>query len=346
MSAVLISCWAGMGNVGDDWLLRVALDRVEASKVGVLLESSATLPTYANGCPVLRWPPLRPVTPETVWAWRRFRRELTEWSAIVSFGGGWLAGDQGVETLGRWLLRFRLASRPVFGVELSVGPFPSRRSRHLGHNLLKTFDILTVRSNADAEEVERLLHRAPLVVGDGVLFDKEYSHEQPRVPRRGVVVAAARPYDHWLYRDAWSAYAERIALVASKLVEPTESVSFVSFQKPDDAAFWKPYGKVITPIDVSTALDLVRNARVVIASRFHATLAAVIASVPVVPIGYHQKFTSLEEFGIRALSIKEFMSDDRVLLTRQNAVHSNRVLEHARDRWSELMKKVSERLVG
>ena len=328
----MLSAWAGMGNLGDDWILSVAIDRLAPGReIGLLLEPNASPPSDAVGHSILRWPILSP-RQSTIYGAAAFTETLREWDGVLFCGGGWLADDMGLRAPSRWTWRMQLLTGvPAYAYGIGVGPFSSSLGAVLGRRILDRLKILGVRSQEDAECVRRLTSQSVRVVGDATFAAELEGH----VPNsRGVVVAMPRPHAHWLPRARWSDYVSAVTRAARQLAEG-EQVVFIAFDR-DDAGFWADVAKVVEPAGYRSGIAAVASARVALAGRFHAATAAALTGVPAVTVAYHHKFDSLRSLGVAPISIASFVSYDTTpvpVLPDQ----VSRVRRWSEDAWSRLV---------
>lgn len=294
MTRIAVCAWAGMGNVGDDWLLETCLRQLPSGlDIELLLEPGAVSDWPLE---VTRWPRVRRV--RDVRRLLAFARELNErLDAIVFAGGGWLAGDQGVRSPARWLLRLIGVKVPVLGLGLGCGPFEGLATRALGRAVLRKFDRLSVRTEQDRAWVESLSGRSPEVIGD--LSFLALDAPRASTPRReGVVVCMPRPREHW-----WQGGIEEYRAATTHLARTLargEQVTHVSFQQGDghsDSAFWRDEGIIDLPT-AAHAADIMSESRIVIAGRLHAAICAAGTGAAVIAMGYHHKFDVLRDLGI------------------------------------------------
>lgn len=336
MARILVSCWSGMGNIGDDWLLRTALSVLEDHEVGLLLEPNAVVAESAAHHHVLRWPQLslRQITSAKV---RDFRRQVKNWDLLLCFGGGWLAADQSIKTLVRWHIRFNIIGVRCVGYGLGIGPFnQSALAVPLARRLVMHFDDLTVRSPADAVQVASLVGVSPTVVGDPVLLDA-VEPELHIESRSGVLLAIPRPYRHWVAEDRWTEYAQRMLAVAGELSNFGDQVRFLSFDHPGDTDFWSYFGEVEIPKNVDEALAHIRGARAIVAGRFHAALAAALTGTALLPVSYHHKFDVLRLLGYDPVSVSTILDDITWRPTAASPPGDAAILNGARQEWSNAL---------
>lgn len=301
---VALAAWAGMGNIGDDWLLETALASVGSQVSAVLLEPQADVPACVPpGATVLRWPRLNGA--QALRSVRDFRRHVAEsCDAVLFCGGGWLAGDQGARTPARWAARTRLLPVPCAGYGLGLGPFNGRGQAILARQSLDAMVAFSVRADADAAWAESLGRPRPVVVGDPTFVHDQREHGDGAV--RGIAVAMPAPSQHWLAASREDEYADAVIRTAQALAGD-EPCTFYSFDSSRDVAFWSSRVTIHSPDSVDGFMADARRHRAVIAGRFHAAVAAVLAGRPVVAFGYHHKFEALHRFGVRAAPIASLL---------------------------------------
>lgn len=295
---LLVSAWAGMGNVGDDWLAATIVDALPSCDVALLLEPGARAERLPPDCDILHWPVLsRHASARDI---ARFRRSMRTFDAVMLAGGGWFAGDQGPYSLARWAGRLRLVRRPVIALGLGVGPFPGVLTRITAKfGLRRIASPLLVRTEIDRREASALGRRDADSLGDPTFAA---SIGLGDVPRHGVVVAVARPASHWASNEGEVKYLARVAALARRCASG-ERVTFLSFQtSPATARDEDPwYGiadEVVVPGSVAQALQVMNGARAAVTGRYHASVMAARLSVPQIAIAYHHKFDDLRQLGV------------------------------------------------
>lgn len=311
---ILAVAWAGMGNVGDDWLVQSLTRALPEHSIGLLLEPGATAP-WSGDIPIVRWPDLRSPQLEEL---REFRRQTAAWQAIWLAGGGWLAADQGTYSMMRWALRLRLLRRSVLAVGLGLGPFPSLQSRNLARIAGKTISRgATVRCEADLRWARRAGLSGFSVASDLALLNEP---TRTRAERSGVVVSMPRPRSHWLDAGAQDKYGARVVQAAQTLAAG-DSITFLSFesgQGGSDESFWARYfPDIVVPVSPTHAQQVIASARAAITGRLHAALMAVIEGVPQMAIAYHHKFGVLSDIGLSPLGLGSFLASDGALQLAQ-----------------------------
>jgi polysaccharide pyruvyl transferase WcaK-like protein len=300
-----LSAWAGMGNIGDDWLLSTAMDLGGADVSAVVLEPDAEVPHWIDPTiPVHRWPRLGAGF-RAVDEVAEFRRGLRRHSdGLLYCGGGWLAGDQGNRTPARWALRTRLVPVPAAGFGLGVGPFAGRIQQVLARAAVRSMSGISVRSQSDADWVEVLTGRRPSVIGDptfSLAVDEGIAETGS-----GVAVVMPAPFPHWLSEGEADRYAEGVMGLAEEVARG-QSVAYFAFDRHSDVPFWSRYVSVTAPPSVADFMAAIASRRAVIAGRFHAAVAAILAGKPVIALAYHHKFDALRLYGTEAVPVSTIL---------------------------------------
>ncbi|MGN6687275.1 MAG: polysaccharide pyruvyl transferase family protein [Actinomycetales bacterium] len=300
MTTIAIYAWSGQGNIGDQWLLESALAALPVQQVVHVTErTSEALKKGTDSGRAIQWPAPRVLDSA------RFHRAMREVDALLLAGGGWLAGDQGYRSPSRWAYRLSQVPVPIHALGLGLGPFPSAAAVSLGSISTRRLKTLSVRTAADASWA-RQLGRSDARVTNDLTFLKDVTREDAARPRRGVVISMPAPRSHW-----WQAtpreYREAVHSLAAHLA-CGEPVSFVHFQHGHlgDSEFWEGVDRS-GPTTIEDALTEIRGARVVLAGRLHAALAAARVGTPSVVFGYHHKFDLLGTLGLRPRHIKQLL---------------------------------------
>lgn len=295
---VLVSAWAGMGNLGDDWLLQCALGELAGTAVVLLVEPAASLPPPLSVHARLAWP--RPGRRGL----GRFRREAARAERVLFAGGGWLAGDQGHRAPARWVYRLQALPRGPQRVAagIGVGPFPGGTAL-AGRAALARLGTVTGRTAADLEQARRL-GRAIGYGGDLTLLADLPVAAGATSERSGVVIAMPAARAHW-WPGTETEYRTAVRRVADAHRRAGETVRFVHFQHgpAGDSAFWEGQDRR-GPLTVADAMAELAVARVVVAGRLHAAIMAARLGADVVAFGYHHKFAALGALGLAAAPLR------------------------------------------
>lgn len=325
MATLAIAAWAGMGNLGDDWLFETAR-RVLAEHEIVLLREPVAVGVGGAETDSITWP--RVSTSGGLAALRRFRRELSSVDGVVFAGGGWLAGDQGPRSPMRWLARLLAANVPVAASGIGVGPFPTSRSLWLGGQALRRFEThLSCRTQADCQWVYRASGRSPVLSTDPALAFPPTNHVSET--RTGVIVSMPAPRKHW-WTGSVDEYRRAVRELAAE-VSNGETITFVHFQHGlgGDAAFWEGR-KTIGPSSIEEAATAFSEARIVVAGRLHAALLTCITHTAVIPFSYHHKFSVLESLGLAPYPVDSLLTKDSQIFEPQYATRESVLLAQAK----------------
>lgn len=308
MTKILLYSWAGMGNIGDDWLLSRSLIEFGAENCDVLAEPHAQLSFLSDSMRVVRWPPFGD-GPKVI---SKFRDMLADYDVVILCGGGWLAGDQGLRTPSRWAYRLAILPRhvEVWGMGLGVGPFPGGVSSALGRKILGRFTQLSVRTRVDADWVKRISGRSPQIFGD-LCISTPSPGRGSQLPGSGSTLVLPRPSAHW-----WKHEPREFENYALRLADELAPTRWLLFDSGDVRAGVHQ----IAPSSVDGALRVIGESSRVVTGRLHAAIAAVVAGVPLCAFGYHHKFDLLSDLGVPVRQIDDHTSpvsfvtvDDSVL---------------------------------
>lgn len=337
MATLAIAAWAGMGNLGDDWLATTATAVLAEHEVVPVREPSSPGVEDRPAASVA-WP--RVTARGGLAELRHFREELQDFDAVVLAGGGWLAGDQGLRSPARWLARLLATNVPIVACGIGVGPFPTRRSLWLGRQVLRRVkNHLSVRSPRDFQWVRQASGRTPILATDLALASAYGATS--RSERSGVIVSMPAPRGHWWGGSAGE-YRQAVEELANQ-VSKGETVRFVHFQHGPggDAEFWEGQASA-GPRSVEDAIEAYSRARVVVAGRLHAALLASIAGTAMIPFGYHHKFSVLNSLGVTAYPIAQLVNGAPRIRNVQYANPESVI--RARDRAHEDLRHALEAL--
>jgi polysaccharide pyruvyl transferase CsaB len=290
---VTVAAWLGAGNLGDELLflaLRRELARVGLRPIALSLDPAET--RELHGVSAL---------PHTA-----FVGAVRRTQGLV-FGGGGLVQDQTsllspIYQLSRPLAA-RLSSRPSVAVGLGAGPLDSVLGRSAARaGLAASLDV--VARDRPSVEVLRQAGVDARLGADLVflldppepdLLDEIVVSLRPRFPRGGLVPGRLRRHQPDQHEFAAVVAGQLDALVSATGLE----VVFVSMEPlRDDPLHRQIADRMHHPVRwrrpaPSGVLGAIGSARVVIASRFHAGVAAVLGRRPVVLLGYAPKVQAL-----------------------------------------------------
>lgn len=293
---VLVSAWVGSTNVGDELVFQALLAKLRARGADVTVTSLDPAATEARfGVEAV---PFR--------ALRTGARAARDADLLIFGGGGLLQDATSILSVPAQVWRVigaRPLGTPVVGVGLGAGPLRFMPSRALVRLALGHHAGCTVRDEDSAATLRRCgvpdvrvaadlvisLPEPPPGSADGIVVCLRPWHGNAILPsRRGP------DFDHEFVARAAAALDE----LASRLDAP---VRLVAFERGRDDALndrlataMRTNATCLVPA-LGEMLDVIAGARVVIAMRYHAAIAALLANRPVVMLSYLPKVSALAE---------------------------------------------------
>ncbi len=306
---MVVSGWVGSDNLGDELVhagLAVSLRRLGIAPVAVSQRPSPTVAAHGHDA-------VRPSPVAVVSAARR--------AAGPALGGGGLIQDETSAFnlpyhLARPLLA-RAVGRPFAAVALGAGPLHGRGGRALVRAVLGGAVATSVRDAASADLLAGLGLPRPVVAPDAalalpppevevedrvVVSLRPWSGRRGRLPvrvRRRIARAGAAPATPEWFLAGAAAAVDEVASTTGL------AVRFVAFEGAGDHAVHEAVARRLAssvpvsfavpsgPGAVAKALEEVARARVMIAQRYHARIAAVLGARPAVLVGYSPKVDAL-----------------------------------------------------
>jgi len=331
---VLVCGWSGAGNVGDELLTEVMIARLRSAGLDPVIRSvSPDATVSAHGEILVSGRGLASV-----------RMAITA-DAVVLGPGGIVQDHSSVWSLPAHLLPAliaRLRRRPVAG--LGLGADPLRRS--LSKRLLRlalagapivvrdeysaaAMDSAGLDAEIDLDLAWELLHPDP-VVGQGltVALGPVAGPGSWRPGRRRLVSDDIAPVVAGLTR-LHAAVGGPIRLAAFRGARDERYARLIAAELPNAEI-----------VPAGGALDAVRSAAVVVASRYHAVLVAAAAGVPVLADVRQAKLASLAATDGLEAHVTGFGSWDEVVAVppvpsggavRSSTGATNRALQHLRE---------------
>jgi polysaccharide pyruvyl transferase WcaK-like protein len=194
----------------------------------------------------------------------------------------------------------RASGAPLALLGVGAAPLPTRRARALGRAMVNRADLLVLR---DTESARLLAHAgapAPFRVGADASWTSVEPPAAPSVRGDAVIVALS-------HLAGGPGLPERLALVLAPLQHAGLRLRLQPWQVldegdgPDDLALARslaaklpaPAEIVPPPATLGDACDLFAGARLVVALRFHALVAAAAAGVPTVAYAHEAKLAGL-----------------------------------------------------
>ena len=293
-----MAAWVGSTNLGDELVFRGLRDQLSARGASVTAVSLAPDATRAaHGVDAVGHRALPGLA-----------RALRRADAVVFGGGGLVQDSTSAFNAPYHLSRVwaaRAAGAPVGAIGVGVGPLVTRLGRAVTRASLAPVQTVTTRDDASGQLLRRL--------GVGpveVAADLALSLPLPDVEPEDCLVVALRP---WIGRRRslpvstggrrqetpdWFVDGVAAALDAAAGASGL-AVHFVAFQADRDGPLHDRVAeRMRTPAStacphVDSVVAEVARARLVVAVRYHALVAAMLAGRPAVGLGYSPKVTSL-----------------------------------------------------
>ena len=296
---VVVAGWSGTDNLGDELLLSVLLDelRIKGLHATVVSRRPAITETLhdteAIGLGDLR----------ALW------RALGSADGLI-VGPGTIIQDQTGPTSLPWHLarvpQAMIRHTPVVGVGLGIGPLRRWGSRRLTGAALRRCRAVAVRDQASAELLAACGVRHNVLVGADLVLRRDPPADRPPADHIAVCLRPHAERGHLIplrHLPADSMDPSRIAALAGGLDNVAEQlgapIRLVTMDAGRDAPFSEAVAaamdtpaEVVVP-DLNTVVDEIASARLVVAMRYHAGIAALLAGRPMVLIGYADKVTNL-----------------------------------------------------
>ena len=295
---VLVAAWVGSTNLGDEMVFAAVAARLRARGVAVdvvSVDPDATRRDHPGITPV----PARDL--------RLLDAAARRANGLVFGGGGLLQDKTSALNLPYHLSRLgvgRLRRVPYVGYGLGVGPVETRAGRALARLAMSGARAASVRDADSAALLESTGVRGVRVTADPALGlplpqvaarDRLVVSLRPWSPARGVLPASVRARratpETWL--RAWAGSLDEAARATGL------DVHLVALQADRDGPLHDAVAdRMRVPVTTSRpglheVVDEVATGRVVVAMRYHAGIAGVLAARPTVLVGYSLKVDSL-----------------------------------------------------
>jgi polysaccharide pyruvyl transferase CsaB len=298
MTRVLISGYYGFGNLGDEALLEVIVDRVRRRFPAARLEVLSATPnaTAARHC----------VDATPRWSWREVRSAIGRSDVVLSGGGGLLQSVTSLRSLIYYAGILREAirrRRKTMVFAQSVGPLDFW-GRLVVRQFCKGLDRATVRDARSLRLLERLLPQTPIEKTADPVFLYDAPEEALDLELEGLgsesgayAIVSVRKTTG--FRDAGSIVARAVDRLAANHGVRT---AFLPLGGAADAAVSTDViracrsSPVLLPeTTLPKVASILRNASVVIGMRLHALVLAARYAVPFLAIAYDPKVAALCE---------------------------------------------------
>jgi polysaccharide pyruvyl transferase WcaK-like protein len=194
----------------------------------------------------------------------------------------------------------RAAGVPLALAGVGAAPLPTRRARALSRAIVRRADLLVLRDAESAQLLAEAGAPAPFRVGADASWTQLSAPAAPSARGDAVIVALS-------HLAGGPGLAARLALVLTPLQRAGLRLRLQPWQvatsqpTPDDLALARgirellpaPAEIVPPPATLGDACDLFAGARLVVALRFHALVAAAAAGVPAVAYAHEAKLAGL-----------------------------------------------------
>jgi polysaccharide pyruvyl transferase WcaK-like protein len=194
----------------------------------------------------------------------------------------------------------RASGAPLALMGVGAAPLPTRRSRALARAIVNRADLLVLRDAESARLLAEAGAPSPFRVGADASWTRVEPPEAPSARGDAVIVALS-------HLAGGPGLADRLALVLAPLQRAGLRLRLQPWQvldtpgAPDDLALARavaaklpaPAEIVPPPATLDDARDLFAGARLVVALRFHALVAAAAAGVPAIAYAHEAKLAGL-----------------------------------------------------
>lgn len=344
MSDIVISGYYGLGNAGDEALLKCIIEDLRRIKPDITitaLSANKTLTERLYGVnTVNRYNPVAVF------------KELRRAKVLLSGGGTLIQDATSTKSLLYYLGIIKLAE--LTGTRVMVyangmGPIKDRNVK-IVHRILNKADVITLRENSSLEEIERCKITAPLVK---VTADPAFNlksddskigelFEKFKIPGEKKLLAVSL--------RSWQSMPKTFAESMAKVLKWAESSGFypvfIPMQMQRDLELSKEvaslYGGKCSIIDeelpVLQLMALIGKCRIACGMRLHMLIFASVENIPMAGIVYDPKIKGFMEYMNQKnyIDIKEFDSEGFIKMLAE--------LEENIEKYREKLKKSSEEL--
>jgi polysaccharide pyruvyl transferase CsaB len=295
---MLVSAWVGSTNLGDEMVFAAVAARLREAGAAVSVVSVDPASTRRDHPGVVAVPARN---------LRAVDAAVAEADGVVFGGGGLLQDKTSALNLPYHLSRLglaRLRRTPYVGLGLGVGPLETRLGRALARTAMRRARAVSVRDADSAALLGSTGVRRLRVTADPAL-----GLPLPKVAARDRLVVSLRPWSAARGVLPASVRARRptpegwLRASASSLDEAARAtgldVHLVALQADRDGPLHDAVAdRMTTPATtvrpgLHEVVDEVATGRLVVAMRYHAGIAAVLAGRPTVLVGYSLKVDSL-----------------------------------------------------
>lgn len=298
MARVLLSGYYGFGNLGDEALLEVILDRIRRRFPSAQLEVLSATPQATAA--------RHRVASTPRWDWRAIRAAIARADVVLSGGGGLLQNATSLRSLLYYagILREAIrARRKTMVFAQSVGPLDFW-GRLLVRQFCKGLDRATVRDERSRRLLAELVPRTPVEQTADPVFLYESPDESLDLSGEGLgpesgAYAAISVRKAASLRDVRAVLARTVDSLAQR---HNIRSAFLPLGGADDAAVSTDVIRTCasSPMllpegTLANAASILRGARVVVGMRLHSLVLAARYAVPFLAVVYDPKVTALCE---------------------------------------------------
>ena len=301
---VLVIGSYGAGNIGDEAMLSVILDKLKNKECFVL---SGDIKDTKKRHPEAKDVAMHfPFGLRSFFSFEWFKSfKLLKKADLVLLGGGGLFTDiYSFKAILLWSWHIKLArfyNKRIILFANSVGPFRSKLAARITKKALKKCEKIIVRDDLSAEVVKKLMGKGP-IVGSDVVFLKEHKCGGTR---EKTAVINLRP---------WDVDFIEVKTFVGDLLDDGYKVNFIAMEQMDKkllGKFVRKGVKVTYPNDFHELLDLLCCAEMAIGMRLHFLIAAAMAGCKVGGLSYGLKVSGvLDELNLPFISIEDFSYDN------------------------------------
>jgi polysaccharide pyruvyl transferase CsaB len=295
---VLISGYYGFGNLGDEALLEVIVDRVRRRFPAVRLEvlsatPAATVATFG-------------VAAEPRWDWRAVRSAIARADVVLSGGGGLLQNATSLRSLLYYtgILREAIrARRATMVFAQSIGPLDFL-GRFVVRRFCRGLDRATVRDQRSLALLRGLVPGTPVERTADPVFLYDAPSGATDLARQGLgpesgAYAVISVRKSASFRDGATVIARAVDRLAQR---HDVRAAFLPLGGPADAAAsteviraCKSSPVLLPECTLAQAAAILRGAHVVVGMRLHALILAARYAVPFLAVAYDPKVSALCE---------------------------------------------------
>jgi len=311
--------------------------------------------------------------PSEMYRWVTGFRSLRQADLFVIPGTGLLTDAYGLFSWGpynllRWSLIAKACRCKIFFVSMGVGPVDGTLGKFFIKSMLSLADFRSYRDNASKQCLEDIGFRAD---GDRVYPDLVFSLPEAAVPRQnanknsrpivglGVMPNVGKYSLAGPSNSNYLAYLERLVTLAKWLVSRNYDIRLLSGDVADVQA-WQQFRDLLreqsTACDeehiidqpISSVEDLlseIATTEIVVATRFHNVLLALLCNKPVISISFHHKCQSLmSAVGLSdyCLDIRDWSADQLIEKFRDLENNAERLKPLIREKTIEFRKALDE----